>query len=174
MRIFTLAAIGALALGVAFAGSVSAMAQSEESDSAGGVVPEATTAPTTGTLELTFNITLKSSFPAGSVISCLAFAEAVTENTQTAAVRTWAETVIGTTKVSGSTATCTATIPYSWTLQPAGTGVVNYFAGIYDIFVLSESGKAILADRASTSLFAHKVNIPATGAITKYTVAVTI
>lgn len=172
MRISTLAVLGALLLGVTLAGSVSAAAQ-EDSDTAGGVASEATVAPTTGTIQLTFDITLKTTYPTGSVISCLAFVVALSENTSTLTANNWTETVIGTAKVSGATATCTATIPYSWTLA-AGTGVQNFFSGDYDVLVLDQSGKNLLADRSSTSLFANKVKIPATGTITKYTVNVTL
>ncbi len=174
MRIFRLAAIGGLALGLVFAGSVSMAAQSEAPDGENAALANAAVAPTTGTLALTFNIKLSSSYPAGSIVSCLGIVEGVTQNTMTGAGNRWTELATSSSKVTGSTATCTISIPYSWSLQPTGTGVQNIYLGAYDISVADISGKTVLANRTSTSFFAHFTPIPVTGTTTKFTLNVTL
>ncbi len=173
MRIFTLAAVGALALGLAFAGSASSAAQSAP-DGDNEALANAAVAPTTGTLALTFNIKLSSTYPTGSIISCLGIVEAITQNVTNGTTNRWTELAAGSSTVSGTTATCTVSIPYSWNLQPAGTGVTNLYLGAYDLSVADISGKTVLANRTSTSFFAHNLPIAVTGTVTKYTLNVTI
>ena len=85
MRKFLAAAIAAIALSVAIAGSTSAVAQfgtAQHKKTIGyqdenGVfhplahaIPDAATPPTIGMYEVTFDITLESTFPKGAVIGC--------------------------------------------------------------------------------------------------------
>jgi hypothetical protein len=87
------------------------------------VVPGAVT-PTTGLFQITFVITIVTKLPPNTVIGCemdvneFPDAEPFTDPS-------YFETAKATASVSGSTATCTATMNYSWTLADPGSDDVT-------------------------------------------------
>src|SRR5208282_2759124 len=77
-----------------------------------------------GVYSLTFNLTIASTLPAGSTITCKAQivpSQAVIGPIQQTPVPM--EMAAGVATVTGSTATCTVEIPFSWTVNSARNGV---------------------------------------------------
>ncbi len=138
-------------------------------------VPDAATSTTvTGTIKVTFNLTIKSSLPSGTKIYCGAEVDAESENEATPLSPVIYVEEAGTV-ASGTT--CSATIPYSWTLYSSGATVINAFTGTYSIVAINSSIPSLLdavGVRLVTGTFASDVKVPATGATTSYTVDVTI
>jgi len=194
MRIPFIAAVAAFSVAATLAGSVSAFCQSGRStthkkvlgyqDTQTGefhplshVVPEAT-APTTGTIELAITITLKTAVPTGGTVLCSTDITASSEDEATATDVAYSEHAYAVATVSGSTATCTVNTPYSWTVPAPGTGIIDELEGSYTVEIVPASTSvfsvAELEGRSSASEFVSTTKFPATGAITKYTVAVTL
>jgi hypothetical protein len=194
MRIITIQALTALALGVALAGTSPAVAQLSniipphgsghgDRDAQRGefsiddLDPEVTTAPLTGTLEVTFDVTIKSAIPSGTPLYCLAEFGATTRNSTASTSNVWEESNVEIATVSGSKATCTIKIPYSWLIPKASTTIKNQFLGVYAVgAVTGLTGKKgnPRALRTSSHEFLKTATLPANGAITKYTLDVTI
>jgi hypothetical protein len=84
----------------------------------------AATTPTTGTYTISFTITVASSIPTTDDISCSSELEVTGDK-----VGTVVETASALATRSGSTATCTVTIPYSWNLETPTTDklYVSYY-----------------------------------------------
>jgi hypothetical protein len=116
--------------------------------------------PTTGKLVFDFNITVSSSFPAGEVISCSVIAS-VYDFTNNVDI---AESAGAAATVSGSKATCTVTIPYSWPLADPGSETVGLS---YEILATPANGASLT--RYSTRTLAS-IPVPATGATTTQTI----
>jgi hypothetical protein len=198
MRISSLAAIAAVTLGFTLAGSALATAQSEDSstphkkvfgyqDAQTGefrpfsqVDPELanTTAPSTGTFQLTITIKIASSFPTGTVrtIGCGAnVTESSMSLTTAATAAFYEETAASYATVSGTTATCTVNIPYSWVVPAASATTLTSVTGSYTVQV---SNSAVAAGppllRLSGGDFLSLKAVPATGAVTKTAISVTI
>ncbi len=190
MRIFPPALMGTITLGFVLAGWAAAGAQLPNSqhkkvlgyqDENGAfhplnrAVPDAATSVTvTGTINITFHITVKSSFPSGTKIYCGAVVTAESE-TASDPLKTIVYEEEAAAEASGTT--CTATIPYSWTINPSGTGVVDVFTGSYTVLAVNSSVPTVLdavGVRLTTGNFADLVKIPATGTTTPFTVDVTI
>jgi hypothetical protein len=190
MQMRKLASFAILAIGIAFIGSGIAAAQADQTQQpkktfgymdekgvfhAPQAVPEASSSETlTGTLEVTFNITVKSSLAKGYVLLCSASfnAGSVNETTPTDVI-TYAE--IG--ETSTTTTTCTVTIPYSWTVLPAGSTVLNSLIGSYTISAVNPSATTVATVtqwRLVGGNIVSTTSLPANGATTKYTIAVTI
>jgi hypothetical protein len=138
-------------------------------------VPDAAaTAPTTGTIQVTLNITVKSTFPSGTTrtILCAADVDATSLST-TAQTTNYTEAAFANATGSGTTYSCTLKIPYSWILP--STFVQRSLLGAYTVQVNNSNvsaGPAIL--RLTESDFVSTSTIPANGATSTYTVAVTI
>ncbi len=84
--------------------------------------PAATLTHYTGTFDVTLTITLASSIPTGQAVDCditLAGSDSVGDYIQ--------QTVTVAASRSGSTATCTATVPYSWPLGTSPTYGTTYY-----------------------------------------------
>jgi hypothetical protein len=190
MRKFTVAAVAAIALSVAVAGAASASAQIDlfhhkktlgYQDENGTfhpfahTLPDAATATTvTGTIEVTFKLTIKSSFPSGTKIYCGAdvTAESISETEPLATVIYGEE---GASAASGTT--CTVTIPYSWIIHSPAATVTNYFDGSYAVIAYDSSLPSVatgIGVREATGTYVTLGKIPAAGTITKYLVDVTI
>jgi hypothetical protein len=127
-----------------------------------GVNPDAN-AIYNGTLSVKINITLKSGFPVDSQLTC----------TQTASVFDAAGTYTASKTVratrTGSTATCTVPIYYSWLLSSGDVTVAqNYFVSIV---TSSDTGTLYQADAATLSA---TVALPPNGGTAAKTVAVTL
>jgi len=117
--------------------------------------PAATAATATGTIKVEFSIAIKSVLPSGDKISC--GISAGLYNTTTGAG--FSESAASNATVTGSTATCTAIIPYSW------PGVTSASSISLD-FTLSDS----LGARFSNDSIAT-FKVPANGTTTTYKVS---
>ena len=130
---------------------------------------DATTSPTTGTFDVTFNLKLVSTFAKGTTAYCEAFVTVTSFNETTAT---------GSVALSGSTATCTATIPYSWLLPAASSTVQETLGGSYTVFAgtpVADNGITIAGvGRLSSSQFLAATSVPASGTTSKYSVNVTL
>jgi hypothetical protein len=139
------------------------------------VEPAAVTA-TTGTLVFKPTITVKSTIPKNGVIGCSGEA-----SVGDSSGRTYAEHGSGVeTLVSGTTYTCTVTLPYSWLLSsPASDKItLDYTANLNYGFQLAASNAA---DTAVEPLSAREsdqgipsISVPASGATTTEDVSVTL
>lgn len=140
-----------------------------------GPVSNASTA-LNGTLKVTLNITVKSTWPAGTArtIVCSAnFFE--TSLTQTGGSSTYDEEAsrYATATATAGVYTCTMTIPYSW-LIPSGA-IQNSLMGDYSVGVqntATTAGPPIL--RMSNGPIVSQNTLPAAGATTSYVIAVVI
>jgi len=198
MRFSTLAAIAAVTLGVTLAGSAVAPAQSDDPSTPhrrvfgyqdaqtgefrplGRVDPELanTTSPTTGTFQLAITIKIASSFPTGTARAIICGAN-VTENstslTTFSSAAFYEETASSYATVSGSTATCTVNIPYSWVVPAPSATVMTTIAGSYTVEVANTAvtaGPPLL--RLTGGDFLSLKAVPTTGAVTKTAISVTI
>jgi hypothetical protein len=144
MRILSIASSAAITLGVILAGSASIFAQSAATtpshprilgyqDPNTGIfhplrrtLPQtAGTSPATGTIEVTLTITLATALTTGQTVSCTVNVEedSYLQNTTTFEATDgydYYESAYGIASVTGTTATCKLSIPYSWTI-PVGT-----------------------------------------------------
>lgn len=98
---------------------------------------DAATSPTTATatFDVTFNLKLISTFAKGTTAYCEAFVTVTSFNETTDKEVSYEEEATGSVALSGSTATCTATIPYSWLLPAASSTVQETLGGSYTVFV---------------------------------------
>lgn len=80
------------------------------------MVAEATVPPTDGTVILTLHITLRSSLERGDKVGCSLAMVATSFNQGSGKGASYTEEASADASVSGSTATCVLTIPYSWLL----------------------------------------------------------
>jgi len=197
MRILSVATSTALALGVALALTNLAAAQSIDpgfrhkkvfgyQDPETGAfkplnqaMPEASTQATTGTVELILSISLKTALPKGGAIVCSADVTAASENTSTFAVSSWSEQASTVATVSGSTATCTVNVPYSWPIPAASASVVNILEGAYSVQMYNTTTPYSPATtlpgivRTSSGGYAYG-SIPSTGSTSKYTLSLVL
>jgi hypothetical protein len=126
-----------------------------------------TTTPTTGTLQVNVTITIKSTIPSTEPIACTVTAVMeevydsvyVNESATALAVR------------SGSTATCSMTIPYSWYLEAPASDVITITSTITTPLNWLNAGVA--AARVSTQTWGY-IYVPTSGATTPIAVAATI
>lgn len=174
------------ALAIAFGGSLFAQENSSGKkvfgyqDSEGTfhpmakAVPDTTTPATTGTVDVTLTITVKSTFPTGTTRSILCGANVIaTMISATDTVTDYTETAYANATGSGTSFTCTLKIPYSWIVS--STAVEKSVLGSYIVTVNNSTlsaGPAIL--RISQGDFLSTSTIPATGTTSSYAVAVTI
>lgn len=127
--------------------------------------------PTTGEFNVKFTITVKSTIPSGDVIACSVSADVIDITTSYFADES--ATVAATR--SGSSATCTVTIPYSWRLATPATDTYQLTYTIYTpaagtVGVSSTSG---LPSRVSTQTIGT-APVPASGKTTNINWAATI
>ena|ERR1700678_693692 len=97
----------------------------------------AATTTYSGTIETTVTITLKTALPTGGTISCAVGAAAISENETTDAVVAFSESATSIATVSGSTATCKVSIPYSWVLFTPSATIINELTGSLDVIMYS-------------------------------------
>jgi hypothetical protein len=151
-------------------------------DSATGVfhplpaeVPDAsTTAPTTGTLKVVLNITVKSAWPTGTTRILMCSSDfSVTALTAPSGATSYSEGSFRYATGSGTAFTCTMTIPYSWVIPT--TAVSRSLVGSYEVSVentAAAAGPPIL--RLNGGDVVSATTLPANGATTTYTFNVTI
>jgi len=138
------------------------------------VVPDATVTPITGTVHVTFNIKLVTAFAKGTVLQCTASVDGTSVNTTSGTDNYYEETATDNVAISGSTATCTAVIPYSWLFTAASSTTVDTFSGTYSIAVIAAAGTAGAVTRGSSSNLFSATKIPASGTTSNYTVNATL
>lgn len=189
MRIFSTAVIGAVTLGVALAASVSASAQSAPTapahkrvlgyqDTATGTfhplahaAPDvAAITPTTGKYEVSFVVTIESSFAKGAVIGCEVIIDestvVVTSAPPYETATTYSEVATGSVAAgaAGSKATCTVVLPYSWVI-PAGTTtskVTSTVSASYSVAAYNPSATLSVATIEGLRSVGSELPIPAT------------
>jgi len=137
------------------------------------VVPDAAT-PTTGTVVVTFNIKLVTTFAKGTVLACNLSVSGTAISETTGASTFYEEDTTDSVAISGTTATCKTTIPYSWLLTPASSTVVDSFSGSYSISAVSSTAAVGTSERSSSSSVFSTSKIPASGTTSSYTVNVTL
>ncbi len=193
MRIWSIATI---TMAVALAGSVTGSTQSVGAalqhkkvfgyrDAQTGVfhplghtAPDSSIAPTTGTIEVTFNITVKSTFPKGSSIACVAD---ISEQSTNSALppgqeelNYYDEQAFGVVALNGSTATCTLTIPYSWIVPTPSPTVETWLNLGYCVTAFAGTANNQTMSRSSQSDIPVTNSIPASGTTSRYTVNVVL
>lgn len=132
-------------------------------------LPEADVPPPTtfgGKFVFNFTITVSSTLASTAKIFCQA--SATTEDV--AALNFIAETASVTATRSGSTATCTVTIPYSWNLTSSSSDKVSL---TYSIIAGVSSTTVPVATRTSEQSL-KTISVPANGATTTEAIAATI
>jgi hypothetical protein len=139
-----------------------------------GPVPETTTPPFTGTIEVTITITLKTPLATGNSIYCTTDIGAGSLDFLTGVFSNYEEKAWSMAKVTGSTATCTVTTPYSWALPKASMDSSLLLTGTYNVLMEASEAETSQSERSSLGSFVSATTIPAAGSTTKYTVAVTL
>jgi hypothetical protein len=131
--------------------------------------PDATTTKTyTGTLKFEYTIKLDTPVASGQALYC----EASADVEDTTGDEYYEEEATVTAKVSGSTATCTVNIPYSWALADESADTIGLS---YDLVILPTSTTTLeyYAVREHTSGL-PAIKVPTSGATTDITIAATI
>lgn len=129
--------------------------------------------PTTGTIVVTININLVSHFAKGTSVHCSLMAIGGILDLNNGTVDGGVETVNhGATSSGPGSATCTLTIPYSWTLPPDSSAD----SGLLLIFGASaqEGHGEDAAVKRSTLQLDGIENLPASGATSKFSFDVTL
>jgi len=192
MRNFPLATVAAISIGAALvAGSISLAAQEAEyiapvkkvlgyQDPKTGAFkplvkaePDVTLSPTTGWMELTLTITLKTWLPKGGTIICNADLSTTSESLTTGSYSIWEQSSYKEATVSGTTATCTVYVPYSYLVPAASSTVTNTITGDYTVEMTNGSGTVPPVATLLTGSFLN-AKLPATGTTTKVSLNVTI
>lgn len=137
------------------------------------VLPDTSTSPTTGTVELTLTISLKTALPKGGTVVCEASLSAVSENLSNFTIIDWDEEGYSVATVSGSTATCTVNVPYSWVIPANSSTVSNTFSGDYMVEMFNATNVSPTLIRSSVGPFGGNA-IPINGSISKYSLSLVI
>jgi len=151
----------ALALCSASYGQARAVAPTSNSEAS-----PATTSPTTGKLEVTFDITIGSTWiPTSDTIGA-----EVTANVE-GETGTFHEVAAGACSRSGDHASCTVTFRYSWLLQHPGSDSINL---TYEVAVPPEGTGNLTLPYRESSQSGVITPVPTSGAITRLTVDFTL
>jgi hypothetical protein len=125
-----------------------------------------------GKIVVHFTITLTSPVGTDSSIACSVTASVFDSGNSIN------EKAVGIATVSGSTAKCTATIPYSWVLSSSGTDKISLSYVIDAIESFEVPGTSASSVQAApvreSSQNIGSINVPATGTTTNETVTATI
>jgi len=126
-----------------------------------------------GTLKVTLNITVKSSWPANSTRQFVCGADFVEDSVSAAGSSTYSEAAYRYPTATAGGWTCTLTIPYSWLIP--STSIQNTLLGTYSVEVensTTTAGPPLL--RLATGPVVSLSTLPANGVTTSYVIAVTI
>lgn len=135
----------------------------------------AAAAPVTGTFVAKFTIKLVTAVPSGSEVLCELNANLFEENTTTGTISNEIEEAAAAkATVSGSTASCNVSIPYSWNLATPASDTVSLGYYLYIVNPTGVNESAIT--RSSTQYLpgAGSIKVPASGTTTTYTVSSTL
>jgi hypothetical protein len=139
------------------------------------VVPDAsTTTPTTGTVEVTFNFKLVSTFTKGTLLDCSATLSGSVVSETSGTSTYYVESALDAVDISGTSATCTVNIPYSWLLPASSSSTIDSFTGGYSVSSVATTSTTGLRERSSSGSFVSSNKIPASGSTSKFTVNVTL
>lgn len=130
--------------------------------------PPATTT-VTGKIVANFTITVDSTIASTAKIGCNVAATVLDLSTANSIIEEAGNAV---TRGSGSTVTCTATIPYSWKLGSASTDKITLSYTIQSPVAIT-SGSAEFPNRLSSQSLGS-ISVPASGTTTTETIAATI
>ena len=133
----------------------------------------ANVAPTTGTFVVNFAITIQSSFPANTTITCSVTANADNVSTNPVGSSVFIEQASTTAAISGASASCSVTIPYSWTLATPASDHVGLGYTITASTPAAAPIVALTTLRYSSQEIAT-IPVPASGTTTTQSVAATI
>lgn len=142
------------------------------------VDPETAPAPHTGTLTFTLTVTIKSPIATASTLSCTATADVMDNETSEAAIRDIIQTATTTVALAAkaTSAKCTVTIPYSWTLVTPTLDSINLSYGVTQYpTTTTTTVLTVLQGYESFTEEAGSIAVPAAaGAVTALNYAVTI
>jgi hypothetical protein len=130
--------------------------------------PDASLSPTTGTFAITINISVLSKWPTGTkpTYTCGLFASAASVNLTTESYTEFDDEASTTTTISGTSGTCTFTLPYAWLLPPASATAANDFAVTYSVEATDGTTSQTLVLRSQSGPVISGT-IPASGTTTK-------
>ena len=130
--------------------------------------------PTTGKLVVAFTIKLVTPVPTGGSLFCIVIAAVSDVSTTFQLNNQISEEATTKATVSGGTATCTVTIPYSWNLTNAAKDTVDLQ---YDLEMAGSVTSPGFLTRTSSQFVvpgAGAIKVPANGATSSFKVAATI
>jgi len=129
--------------------------------------------PSHGTIRLTINIQIKSTFPSGTNLFCTASVAAISTNLSPYSVAAeYEELASSPATVSGSIATCTVSIPYYWVIPPASTTVLDAITGSYTVEAINPTAGAGELLRSTSGDFLNLTTPPAISTTTAVTESV--
>lgn len=128
---------------------------------------EPATTTFTGTLVFNLTITVKANIASGAKIQCTATASLLDVGTSNEIIEQ--DTVLATR--TGTTATCSPTIPYSWNLASSSSDKVSL--GFIISAPSEATGTSVLPSRVSEQLSFASISIPVNGATTTETLTPT-
>lgn len=138
-------------------------------------ITAATVTPTTGTFVAKFTIKLATAVPSGSEVLCALNTSVVEDNTTTYTVNNEIyDTKTAKATVSGSTATCSISLPYSWYLSTPSSDTASL---TYYLYIINSTATNQAGETRTSSQFvpgAGAIKIPANGSTTTYTISATI
>ena len=135
--------------------------------------PEATvtTKTYTGTFEVTIVSTIDSTFPSGSAILCDVTVGVSVDG------QSYSEIASAAATISGTKATCTVKLPYSWTGPSGGPSAAYAYTASYKVTASHVSASTqpitdfnVLRQTSGNLLTTETALIPLTGTTTKFTV----
>jgi hypothetical protein len=116
-----------------------------------------------------------STFTKGTTLQCSATlsGSVISETAGTSTI--YEESALEGVDISGTTATCTVNIPYSWLFPASASSNIDSFVGGYSVSGLATSTATTgLRQRSSSGSFVSSNKIPASGSTSKFTVNVTL
>jgi len=135
--------------------------------------PDTSISPSHGTIRLTINIQIKSTFPSGTNLFCTASVAAISTNLSPYSVAAeYEELASSPATVSGSIATCTVSIPYYWVIPPASTTVLDAITGSYTVEAINPTAGAGELLRSTSGDFLNLTTPPAISTTTAVTESV--
>jgi len=136
--------------------------------------PAAAPIATNGTLIANFTIKLVTPVPSGYQVQCYLYASVIEENASYAITNEINDNAGVKATVSGSTATCSVKVPYTWYLATpsSDTASLTYYLYIENASATNGTGEA----RSSSQYVpgAGAIKVPANNATTTYAIAATL
>ncbi len=125
----------------------------------------------TGKFVFNFTITLDSAVPSGDAVGCAAGAQTYDETRET----DLDESGFAQATITGSTASCTVSLPYSWLMASPSEDTVRLNS---DVFIFNPTNNGLNLDGYFTRYSLHTINpdlaVPPSGQTTTVPVAATI